>query len=138
MRVNEKTLSLEQCCILLPKAKFERFPEVFAHLFRELRSEFGGYTFSGEVRGSWIERVAGIVHDDHNLVILVEIPAVAVSRGALKSLLSHAARDLDELSLFVSVSGGATFFVWAAGEHERFAAGEEAEASSVSVLVDVA
>jgi hypothetical protein len=121
MRADEKVIPLEQCSILLPKAKIERFPHIFAQLFHELRNEFGGYTFDREVRGSWIERVAGIVHDDHNLVILVEIPALAASREVLKTLLSYVALDLQELSIFVSVTGGATFFVWAASEREPFA-----------------
>jgi hypothetical protein len=113
----------EQCCVLLPKAKIESFPEGFGKFLRQLRSEFGGYTYDREVNGSWIERTAGIVHDDRSVVILVEIPLLPVSRKTLEKVISYVARDLNELSLFVSVSGGATFFVWAAAEAERSSEG---------------
>jgi len=111
--------SSEQFCVLLPKAKIESHPEGFGKFLQHLRSEFGGYTYDREVNGSWIERTAGIVHDDRSVVILVEIPLLPVSHETLKRLISYVARDLNELSLFVSVSGGATFFVWAAAEAER-------------------
>jgi hypothetical protein len=109
----EIALDLEQWSILLPKQKIESFPEAFGHFLFKLRTEFGGYSYDREVSGSWLERTSGVVHNDENLIILVGIPRLTSSRDVLRNLVSRAASDIREMSIFASVSGGATFFVWA-------------------------
>lgn len=110
----ERSVPFEQWAILLPKQKIEQYPEIFGHLLRSLRSNFGGYSYDREVSGSWVERSSGVVHSDASLIILVAVPAVSGSRNLLKLFLANAARDLAEFSIFASITGGATFFIWAA------------------------
>ena len=117
-RQSEKVPSV-QCCVLIPKVKLERFPLVIARFLNQIRSGFGGYTFDREVRGSWLERTAGVVHDDHSLVILVDLPDRPAGVESLKRIVANSARDLCELSIFVSIGSRQSIFVWAANDTRK-------------------
>jgi hypothetical protein len=112
----EAAVFFDQWSFFLPKGKIEKFPDVFCGLLRQIRNEFGGYSYDREVSGSWMERNSGVVHDDASLIILVAVPKATHSQRLFKLFLSDAARHLEELCIFVSIAGGATFFVWATEE----------------------
>ena len=58
---------------------------------------------------------AGVCDQDDFVVIFVTLPKLPSCLQTFKSLVAEAACGLREFSLFVSVAGGATFFVWANG-----------------------
>jgi hypothetical protein len=101
------------CCVLLPKKAIERYPRAFADCLTRICTEFGGFTFDREVSGAWLERATEIVHEDHAVVVLIALSSHPSCIGILKAVIADAARDLGELSLFVSIGDRATIFVWA-------------------------
>jgi hypothetical protein len=102
-----------RCCVLFPKKAIERSPQGFTKFLARICREFGGYTIDGEVSGSWMERATGVVHEDHSVVVLVALPSLPASVDGLKTVVADAARDVRELSIFMSIGDGATMFVWA-------------------------
>ena len=101
-----------QCSVLLPKRKLELLPVQFTQFLMQISDAYGGYTLAGEAAGTWIERSTGIQYSDSHLVILVAIPDQQLYFQQLKKLIADAARELQEIAIFLAVAGGMTIFVW--------------------------
>ena len=126
--------NLIPCCILIPTKKLATHTAAFAEFLEGVKAAFGGYTFDREVQGSWIDRSAGIVHNDHSIPVSVSIPDQPSSIRMLKAIAGCAAMGLGELAIFVTIANRETCFVWAApaGEIYRKPASRAVVPSSLS------